>query len=1743
MATIQGYQVTETLYESSKSRVYRGRRDADQKSVILKLLQPDNPSPEAIARFRTEYDIARMLPLESVAQVYRLETHQHTLLLVIEDCGGESLDRYLRNQSLPLETFLKLGIQITQALGEIHLHDIIHKDINPANMVWNSTTEQLQIIDFGLATARSRANLTLLNPTVMEGTLAYMSPEQTGRINRGIDHRTDFYSLGVTLYQMLCDRLPFESTDPMELVHCHLAKQPIPPREVNPEIPLVLSNLVMKLLAKNAEDRYQSAWGIQADLQRALELLRTEGQIPSFTLAQQDDSDRFQLPQKLYGRVQEVETLEAAAERLAQSSPSEFIAISGAAGSGKSALVQAFAPVLAGARGHLVTGKFEPLAQNTPYIAVIQAFQSLLRQLLAEDESQIVIWRQLLLEALGTNGQVILDVIPEVEWMIGKQPSVPDLPPAASSNRFHWVFANFIRVFAQPEHPLAIFLDDLQWADQASLQLIQVLISAPNLHLLWIGAYRTHEVEPRHPLLTTLEVIRQKEAIITSIALNPLAVDDIALWVAEMLNCDRATAQPLAALIHQKTAGSPLFVGEFLKSLYQANLIQFDRQQRAWLWDLTQIQATQLTDSFIALIETKIRNLSASAQQTLSIAACIGNGFESRTIAQLRQRAPEEVTADLWELVQADLIEPLGTLYSPPDNDQFSTAHPWTARFRHDRIQQIAYGLVAEQEAKQIHLQLGQQLLKDTLPEQLEEKIFEIVNHLNLGAVGMTHQAHKDELAHLNLIAGTKAKAAVAYESAFTYFSAGLSLLTRDCWSQDYDLTLQLHSATAEAAYLSGRHEEMYRFITVVLQQAKAPLDRVQVYQIQIQGLIAQNKANEAITIALQALTELGVEIPAQPSTEDLRLGKLQTQRALAGKHTQDLLHLPPMEDPQKLAAMRVISSVCTPTYFTKCQLWQMMVFQKVQLSLNYGNAPGSAFGFADYGMVLCAIDGNFTGGYQFAQLASELLPRLQAKEFVPKTLLLINIYLRHWREHLRATLAPLVEAYQTGLETGDLEYATFAIAFHAYYSYLVGRELPQIESEMAEYGKAIAQCKQAVPLYVNQIYRQVVLNLMGRSEDPCRLVGDSYNEDERLPQYQAEGDRYALFQICLNKLILSYLFQDYAQAVEQATRCERLLAAGATGLLVVPVFYFYNALAKLAHFPNAPQAEQRRILKQVSQSQKQMKTWADRAPMNYLHKYHLIAAEHCRILGQNAQATDHYDRAIALAKDHEYLNEEALAHELATRFYLAQGKSKLAQLYLQDAHYCYRRWGAIAKVQDLETRYAQSLNLAQTTFSGSRLSTSSTTTSSTASSAIDLAAVLQAAQVLSSEIVLERLLTKLMKILIEDAGAEKGCLLLETEGRFCIEAQGSINPDDIVVLQSIPMDSSDVRVSVAMIHYVARTRESVVLDHATQDSKFAHDPYIIQHQPQSVLCAPLLNQGKLTGIVYLENNLTTHAFTSDRLEVIQLLSTQAAISIDNARLYNQLELRVQERTTELTQANQQLEQLTADLQRSNQELEQFAYIASHDLQEPLRTITSYTQKLAQRYQGQLDEKADRYIGFAVDGATRMQQLIQALLTYSRVGRQKLKPEAIDCNTIVSRVLRDLKVVIAESQATLTVAPLPIIQADPIQLSLLFQNLIGNAIKYRSEVPPQIQVSAQKEPECWRFSIHDNGIGIESQYCDRIFKIFQRLHTSDEYPGTGLGLAICQKIVENHGGHIWVESKLGAGSTFSFEIPESRADG
>ena len=1539
-ATIPGYHVNEGLYESSNSLIQRGRREEDNQPVILKILKQTYPPPEKIAWFKREYEIIRSLnpstssataTLPGVIQAYSLENYQNRWVMILEDFGGESLTRLGLAGKLSLVDFLSLTIKLADIVGEIHQKYIMHKDINPANIVFNPTSQQVKLIDFGIATILSRETTTLRNPNVLEGTLAYISPEQTGRMNRAMDYRTDFYSLGVTFYELLTGQLPFEAKDALELVHNHIAKQPPPLNQLRADIPPTLSEIVLKLLAKNAEDRYQSAYGLKADLEACLEQLQTTDTINVFPVGRDDVSlGRFQIPQKLYGREQEIDTLLAAFERVTatdglrsinadalQTSQTEessqakieMMLVSGYAGIGKSALVQEVYKPITRQRGYFIAGKFDQFQRNVPYASLIQAFQSLIRQLLMESEAQIAAWREKLLAALGVNGQIIIDVIPEVELIIGPQPEVPTLAPVEAQNRFNLAFQNFVRIFTQPEHPMVIFLDDLQWADAASLKLLQLLMTTSGLgYLFVIGAYRDNEVSEAHPLILTLDEIRQAGTIVNHISLTPLELSHITELISDTLNCEPKKARPLAELVLTKTGGNPFFMNEFLKSLYTEELLRFvparngNGQRAGWHWDLAQVQARDITDNVVELMAGNLQRLSEETQQALKLAACIGNQFDLKTLAIVYEKSAKETAIDLREAVAEGLILPLGEAHKlvefdlPELIDELSIEY----KFAHDRIQQAGYSLIPEGRKQAVHRQVGQLLQRNTSSDQRDDNIFNIVNQLNLALELIADQTERDELAELNLVAGKKAKASAAYSPALSYLQTGLELLgpvesgrEEDSWGRRYDLTLALYEEAAEAAYLSTNFAETEQLVETVLNRTQSLLDKVKVYEIKIQAYIAQNKLSEAIETGLQILKLLGVEFPEVPDDTDIKRGLEETQAALAGRQIEDLIDLPLMTDPYRLPAMHILSSINALAFFTAPKLSPLIAFKMISLSVKYGYAPETTFAYASYGIMLSGIIGDIDAGYQYGKLALILLDRLDAKKYKAMTLGGFNSHLRHWKEHLREVLNPALEAYQSALETGDLQYVALTVRVYCSRSYLVGQELTELEREIAKYGEAIGRLKHKTALHGNEILQQAVLNLRGGAKNPCQLSGEYYDEEKMLPLHLEANDRGTAFALHFNKLILCYLFQDYPQALENTLMTERYLDT-AGGTPFVPVFYFYDSLTRLAtigskDLPQSEMIEQGVVLEKVISNQEKIRNWANYAPMNYLHKFYLVEAEHTRVLGNDSDAREFYYQAITLAQENQYLHEEALAHELAAQFYLSKGQADFAYHHLREAYYAYQRWGAIGKLKQLEKRYPEvvgRINLDTT--KGSLIDTTINIIEGHISTTFDLTSVLKASQALSGEIVLDRLLTTLMKIVIENAGAQQGFLILERQDQWVVEAEGEIGNNNIAVLQSIPIEEHALPMSI--LNFVARTSENVVLTDATHHGGFTNDTYIVANRPKSILCTPLLNQGKLTGMLYLENNLTTGAFTSDHLAVLNLLSSQAAISIENATLYTDLE-------------------------------------------------------------------------------------------------------------------------------------------------------------------------------------------------------------------------------------------------------------
>jgi predicted ATPase/GAF domain-containing protein/tRNA A-37 threonylcarbamoyl transferase component Bud32 len=1571
------YKLLEKINVGLNTVVYRAERREDQTAVIIKTLIADYPTLQEIMQLRHEYEISRHLNLEGIVKPYGLENHRNGLALILEDSRGEALKNFLNGRQLELKEFLEMAILLADTLGKLHDNQIIHKDIKPTNIIITPATLDVKITDFSIATRLSRETPTLSPSTLLEGTLAYISPEQTGRMNRSIDYRTDFYSLGITFYEILCGEVPFKATEPMELVHCHIAKQPVPLWEIiwakeqnsrvkittynptlknqNGEIIKAICDIVMKLLAKTAEDRYQSGYGLKADLEQCLNQLQQTGKNCNFIPGERDKSGQFLIPQKLYGREAQVATLMDAFERVSTGT-AELMLVSGYSGIGKTCLVYEIHKPIVGARGYFITGKFDQFKRNIPYGALIQAFEGLIRQILTESSEKINLWRHKILNDLGQNTRVIIDVIPELELIVGEQPEVAQLGPSESQNRFNLAFKQFIHVFTQKAHPLVLFLDDLQWADSASLKLVHVLLTdLDSQYLLVIGAYRDNEVSPTHPLMQTLDSIYSCGSIIHNIVLQPLTLSTVNQLVADTLgdNCssavpsiagfseqygeiegesllaknnnnEREKCKLLAQLVFNKTQGNPFFITQLLTSLYAEKLLRFDFSMGRWEWDMGQIQSVAIADyNVVELLARNIQKLPPDSQKVLKLAACIGNRFNLDVLAIVSEKSISETASALWDGLQTGLILPIGEsaykipllcqgnesliIGNSPGTPSEINTYKVSYKFLHDRVQQAAYSLIPSEEQKTTHLKIGQLLLHNTAQDSLEENVFDIVNQLNIGVEFITEQEEKYKLAQLNLMAARKAKAASAYEAAVMQLRVGLKLLAENSWQSNYDLTLALYIEAVEAEYLTTNYERSATLAEVVLQQASTLLERVKVYELKIQFYMAQNQMLKAIDTGLQVLDMLGVSLSneADGSGFALKLPSLT-----------DVENIPEMTDPYQTAALTILMSLVSPAVAAHPEILPLLVVKLVKICMEYGHSPLAAVAYVFYGIVVCSATGDIDTGYHAGNLALKLLDKFNANSLKCKTYQIFYGLIIHWKEHTKEALLPLLSAFQSGLETGDIEYAGYCVTVYCAIVFLTGQQLDIVQQQQRQYLDLAFKLKQDYSIYYIKIFHQLTLNLQNRSENPCQLVGESFNETQMLPVFIETNNRVLLFMAYLAKTILFYLFKESNNAITNASLASEH-AVSVMGMVVSPTHNFYYSLALLAQYPNASRSEQQQYLVIVDENQQKMQRWAESAPSNFQHKYDLVEAEKARIQGQILEAMEYYDRAIAGAKEQGYIQEEALASELAAEFYFSLGRDKFARIYLTQAYYGYIRWGAKTKVKDLESRYplvfSEMLSRESIGIEINRTTTTSTTGSSSA--VLDLFTVNKASLALAEEIVLDKLLDKLLKIVMENAGATTASLILEKDGKLVIEATGVVDRDAVVLCSESPVENTE-HLPITIINYVGIAKENVVLNDAVVSQRFMNDPYIIKTQPKSILSMPIINQGKLIGIIYLENNITTGAFTTERLEVLKILSSQIAISLKNAMLYGKLETATQNLKT----ANEQLEDYNQTLEQKVEE-------------------------------------------------------------------------------------------------------------------------------------------------------------------------------------------------------------------------------
>jgi PAS domain S-box-containing protein len=1467
-AESSGY-VLVPLREGADFTLYRGRQHGHPSPVLVVALAAEHPLPQSLRRLEHEYSLAAELNPVWAAQPLALDRYEGRTILVLRDPGGEPLDRILERchgQPLDLTRALRIAIGLTTALGQVHRHGLIHKDIKPENVLVDDA-DSVWLTGFGIASRLPRERQGPAPVETISGTLAYMAPEQTGFMNRSVDSRSDFYSLGITLYRMLTGALPFAAADPLEWVHCHVARRPIVPRD-RAAVPEPVCAIVMKLLAKNAEDRYQTALGVEADLQKCCAEWESRECIEPFQLGTRDVPNRLLIPEKQYGRAGEVEILLTAFDRIVKSGAPELVLVSGYSGIGKSSVVNELHKVLVPPRGLFASGKFDQYKRDIPYSTLVQAFQSLVRPLLGKSDAELAIWRDALLEALVPNARLMTDLIPELKLIIGDQPPVPELELQQAQSRFQLVFRRFMGVFARQEHPLALFLDDLQWLDAATLDLLEDLLIRPDLqHLMLIGAYRDNEVDATHPLTRKLDAIRQAGALIQEIHLAPLACDDFKQLIADALRCDPAQVAPLAQLVQDKTAGNPFFVIQFLHTLAEEALLHLEHDTACWSWDLNRIRAKGYTDNVVDLLVGRVTGLPVKTQQALRQLACLGNVATIAMLSTVLEAPEEQVHGDLWPAVRQELVEHLEDSY----------------KFMHDRVQEAAYSLVPEALRAEAHLRIGRLLAAQTPTEKREEAVFDIVGHLNRGAALITQREERNQLAELNLIAGKRAKGSTAYASALTYLIAGAAQLAEDRWERRHELTFALELNRAECEFLTGQSSVAEERLAALSTRATKTVEQATVACLHMDVCTTLGQNDRAVAVGLDYLRHVGIEWSPHPKEEEVRREYERIWSLLGDRTIEDLIDLPLMEDAASLATVHVLTKMFPPAGFTDVNLATLARCKAVSLSIEQGNCEASCFAYAELASSTGARLGDYQAGFRFGQLGYELVERRGLKRFEAETYLCFSLFVEPWTKHVRGCRDLLRRAFESANRVGNLTYAAYAC--HCINSELLfaGEPLPYVQGS-AEHGLAFDE-KARFGLAIDTITTQLGLIRMLRGLTLKFGCFDDGQFNELQMEFHLSSNPALAIATCwywIRKLQARYIAGDHAKALNAASKAQQLMWTTCS-LLEEAEYHFYGALARAACYSDSGTADEReQHLDALAVHHKQLQVWGENCPENFENRAALVAAEIARIECRELDAMRLYELAIRSARTNGFVHNEAIAYEVAARFYATCGFDQFADVYLRNARYCYLRWGADGKVRQLDEHNPH--------LRPERDSASSTATIGTPVEQLDVEAVFKASQALSGEILLPKLIEKLMRLAVEHAGAERGLLILLRDDEPQIEAEAITSHERAAVtVRRTAVTPSDLPQSA--LHYVIRTRELVLLDDASVENLYSQDEYLRRKHPRSVLCVPIVKQTKLVGVLYLENNLSPRAFTSDRVAVLELLASQAAISLESAGLYSGLQL------------------------------------------------------------------------------------------------------------------------------------------------------------------------------------------------------------------------------------------------------------
>jgi len=1751
MDRINEYIIKEELSRNDRTLVYRAVDDGDQ-SYILKVLRQEYADAQKLERFRSEYELVKSLNSENVIQSIDIINHNNSLAIVFEDFGGVTLRDYI-HQIAPvtikeeLIEVLKLTVHVCKALAAVHDQNIVHKDLNPSNIVFSEDRKKLKLIDFGLATEISAEDQEAIHLRHLEGTYAYISPEQTGRVNRPVDHRSDFYSLGVILYELLSGQIPFKANNPREWIHCHVARQPIELYLKNLLVPKSLSDVVMKLLSKSPDDRYQSSYGIIKDLEACVKHLEADLSFDDYQIGRQDIVKRFKGPGRLYARDKETSQLRSCFERACKGETCIAI-VKGYSGIGKTSLVNQLQQPVNNRNGYFLTGKFEQFDKNIPYVAFIQAYSKLINQILTESEDEIARWRKSILNALKGNAHLIIEMIPQLELVIGKQTVPQELPLTEAHNRFVLTFISFVQVFANEKHPLVLFLDDLQWVDSASLEIIELLIGNSSKHpLMLVLSYRDNEITLGHPLLPVLHYLEKIKTHRVEIKVDVLNVQDVRALIADSFACPSSDVNKLAAISIQKTNGNPFFLMEFLSNLYPLKMISFDTSIGQWVFNYDEIKRTEVTDNVVDLISQRLEALEEETQEILKLASCFGTRFDRSTLSNITRKPLSTIDRILKVAIEERFIYSIDAI-SAVQFDDIDAIVDYD--FLHDKIKHAVYSQVNSETKSIIHLRIGRLFLNGHDEKVIGDDLFNILGHFNK-AINEIEADERLSIARLNMQACKRVLKSGAYKIAHDYANRGLALLTDEDWESDFQLAYELHLNAAESAAYCGEYTSMDHLLQVLQLHSTDLLDKARISTIRIKALIAQNLQQKAIQESLVLLKRLGIDLPSKPGLHHVLYFVMKT-RWLLKSRKNNLEDLPIMTDQVLLMVMKVMGSMISILYRANPNLLMLIVFKLVRLTLRHGVAPISPVGIVTYSLLSNAMFSNTDQDYQLSLAAMRLFDRMANKEHWPQAFYIFNVGVRPWKEAMDDVINDFFQCYHKAQEVGDFETMQSTVVAWASYGFRAGYQLKDIQNKIHQFSQTLSQYHQEIVFSQLNLIQQMVYNFQHGSISPERLVGEIYNEEEMLAYHHQENDDTSLFMIYLNKITIGYHFEKFEKVKEMLAESKKYIKSS-SGLVVLPVYYCYESLNYLANYKAQSTFERRKSRRVVAVNQKRLKRWMGYAHANFSAYYHLVEAEMCRIKGQALGAIEHYTKASENAFGQNNVQMEALARELFGKFWINVRNFELAQLNLSKAYKLYDIWGSKGKAEFLMSQYGEYILYPDAIAKATHVSTSRTShpATSTVADDIDLATILDAAKTISGEIVLSRLIKKTLKIILEQAGAQRGVFLLKDDEseQLSLEAIGTVSQNRITVSLG-NKDNWEEMMPVSVINLVDRTKQMIILQDAANDGNYRKDPYIKENSLKSIIVLPILAQSKITGILYLENNLAARVFNRERVSILTILCTQLAVSLGNARLFNTLEQKVTDRTKEISRNNivlqeqkEELEAVRDQLKELNATKDRFFSIIAHDLRGPLGTSNSILELLTEDLNDFSEAEIRHFLSTLRISTEHTYKLLDNLLLWAKSQRKEInfEPQKNSLTPIIESGIELMKHSLSEKKISINTYVRTHAEAvfDRDMIATVFRNVLSNAIKYVND-QGKIDIIVEREKESLTVSVNDNGIGIGVQRLNNLFKIGEKQGSKEGTygeKGSGLGLILCREFIERHQGQIWAESESGKGSKFVFTIP------